>query len=244
MWSVGSKPVHVYLGTRRVMVSGAAGLQSQAVNGLAEARQVLRTQLQGLGKSSRLRLWLSGGLCRPFILDALPGLVSRDEIHRVAAATAAQRTGLAAPCRLWIEPRPVIGDRVVVAMNAQVYDQLHDSFREAGHAALSVRPWWAELLPGAAAKTTDAATCLAVRDCDSVTLLFGAGAEVALASTYAPVADDSSAKAIVARTLVSSGLADGQVRFVRLVNSPQQADGEAATLAGASAPNRWAEVVA
>lgn len=244
MWSVGSEPVHAYLGTRRVMVSGAAGMQSQAVNGLAEALDALRTQMQDLGKRSRLRLWLSGGLCRPFILDALPGLVSRDEVHRVAAATAAQRTGLAAPCRLWIEPRPGMGDRVVVAMSEQVYGQLNDIFREAGHAALSVRPWWAELLPGAVAKTADAATCLAVRDCDSVTLLFGVGAEVALASTYAPVADDGSAKAIVARTLVSSGLADAQVRFVRLVNSPQREDGEAAAVAGAWAPDRWAEVVA
>lgn len=243
MWSVGNEPVHIYLGTRRVMVSGATGLQSQAVNGLAEAFEVLRTQLQGLGKRSRPRLWLSGGLCRPFILDALPGLASRDEVHRVAAATAAQRTGLQAPCRLWIEPRPVASDRVVVAMHARVYDQLHDSLRGAGHAALSVRPWWAELLRGAAAKTADAATSLAVRDCDSVTLLLGAGAEVTLAATYAPVADDSSAKAIVARTVVSSGLANGQVRFLRLVHSPQRADGGATAWAGGSAPDNWAEVV-
>ncbi len=244
MWSVGSEPVHIYLGTRRVMVSGATGLQSQAVNGLAEAFEVMRAQLQGAGKRSRPRLWLSGGLCRPFILDALPGLVSGDEVHRVAAATAAQRTGLQAPCRLWIEPRPVASDRVVVAMNEQVYNQLHDSLREAGHTALSVRPWWAELLRDAAAKATAAATSLAVQDCDSVTLLLGAGAEVTMAATYAPVADDSSARAIVARAVVSSGLADGQVHYLRLVSSPQLADCESAAMAGATAPTRWAEAVA
>ena len=90
----------------------------------------------------------------------------------------------------------------------------------------------------------DGATSLAARDCDSVTLLLGAGAEVTMAATYAPVADDSSAKAIVARTVVSSGLAIEQVRFLRLVNSPQRADGAAVAVAGASAPTHWAEVMA
>jgi len=244
VWSVGSDPVHVYLGTRRVMVDSTAGLQSQAVHGIDEAYAALRIQLQSLRKRSRLRLWLSGSLCRPFILNALPGVIARREVHRIALAMAEQGTGLQSPCRLWIEPRPVSDDRVVVAMQAGNYEELSNTLRDAGHKAVSVRPWWAELLRDTSAKTQDTPTCLSVQDCDSVTLLLGAGVEMTMATTYAPVLDNGTAKSIVARTLISSGVADSQLRFLRLTQDLQLTENESARPTASSAPIRWAEVVA
>jgi len=95
----------LYVGTRMAaLCQGGQAIFVAAVNDTDAALAALSPPLAKLGGRSKLRIWLSGGLCRPFIVPAVPGIRGTVEWQRTAAALAPQRTGLAGPCRVWSMP--------------------------------------------------------------------------------------------------------------------------------------------
>jgi hypothetical protein len=204
-----------------VTVPSDPGLSyTQTVSGVDDALTALRAQLQKLPKRHRVSVWFSGGLCRPFVLPAMQAKATRDELHRIAEATAPQRTGIDRPCRLWIEDRKRGQDRVAVVVPAAVYDDLSKAVQECGHRLHEARPWWASVLTAGLKLGGVDLSMLAVSDCDSVTLLQGDNDDFSLATTFSPVVDAASARSIATRAAVAAGLSDSQMRLVTLVGDP------------------------
>ena len=85
MWWAGSKPYDVYLGTRAFAVCRGVEVQHvQAVAGQHAGIEALGAWLSKGQPRRRLRVWLSGGLCRPFIVREVPGVSGEAEWQRVA----------------------------------------------------------------------------------------------------------------------------------------------------------------
>jgi hypothetical protein len=207
VWWAGNKATDIYLGTRAIAVSDASTpVVVTEVDGFDAALGALSRWLNAVPVRRRLRVWLSGGLCRPFLLPAVQGVVSARETQTVAAALAPQHTGLPGPCAVFIEHALPLA----VAVQESRVRQIHDLVATAAgrHQLLSIRPWWAEVLRYALAREP-ALTALGVQDCDSMTLLMGrerGGFDSA--ATYSPVVDQRTAQSVLTRALLSAEAAE------------------------------------
>ena len=220
MWWAGAKPIDVYVGTRRVAVLAQQRPDFvQPVVGCEQALSVLAEQLQQMGGRRRVRVWLSGGLCRPFIQELPVGSVTSAEVEKIALATASQRTGLEAPCSVWIEHCSSAEPRIAVAASESLLRNVQNSIVAVGLCVASIGPWWAEALRHVLTSKGQNVAGLGAQDCDSVTVLTGAGREFANASTFSPVVDIASAKAIVARLALSSSTEQARLPLIRLNDS-------------------------
>lgn len=196
--------VDVYVGTRAVVVSerGEPRVVCDAVD-FADAVALLQTCLAKTSPRRRLRLWLSGGLCRPFLLPGVAGVRGSSEMRNIAAALAPRQTGLEGECVAWVDsgnsPR-----RIAVAVQRRCLDELHQAVANAAarHRIISIRPWWAAL-HGAVVRRDEQTVVVAVQDCDSLTVLAGQ-AGFTIANTVTPIVDREAADAALARMLLSA----------------------------------------
>jgi hypothetical protein len=229
VWWAGSKVHDLYLGTRRLAVcQGMQNLLMQGTADLDASFSTLAGWLADTRTALRLRVWLSGGLCRPFLLPAVAGLSRGEELSRAAGAMASERCGLPGPCRVWRasspRPSPEAGE-VAVAVQEALLQRLEEAVYQAGrkHRIMSLRPWWSDLLRQALQRDP-ALPMLAVRDCDALTLLAGTGNHFDMATTFSPVIDDDAAQAALARaTLTASVAAEAVLRATLRLQPPGSA---------------------
>jgi hypothetical protein len=226
----------VYLGTRAIAVcQGERRILAQAVTGYAVALANLREWLAATPTRLRLRVWLSGSLCRPFLVTPVPGIRSTAEMQRVAEALAPQLTGLDGDCRVWVDNGEPQNTRIAAAVQQASLDALHRAVEEvaAKDCVLTIAPWWSELLR-AALRREPALSALAAQDCDSLTLLAGRGTGFEVAVTLTPVTDRDTADAALARLLVSAHVTVDEYLVGRL--APLREDAVTAPLQLALAP--------
>ena len=236
MWSAGSKVCDVYLGTRALAVcEGGVPVLASDVEGFDAALSELVGWLNADVAPSRwrLRLWLSGGLCRPFIVPAVQGVANDAEVQAVAAAMAPQLTGLAGPCAVFVERRtakaPVIATAIQEDRLGKIRDLVASSSRKPK--LLSIKPWWAEVLRHGLVREPGL-TALGVQDCDSMTVLIGHEADgFDIATTYSPVTDQGTAQQVLTRALLSSDVTNNNELVGRLLVHRRCEDGEIAGLA-------------
>jgi len=200
-------------------VTGMPGAIVHSVDGFEAALDALDAHvLQCERRSkSKLRVWLSGGLSRPFLLTA-PPRVSETKLRRIAAGLACEQTGLEGECRLWMEDGGRAGARLVVAVPSPVLQALSarlEGPKRARTHLLSIRPWWVDVLR-VALHGNDGLRALAVQDCDSLTLLAGSGRQFDAAQTLTPLFDLQTAEAALARKLVTLDLDAVNLRRARL----------------------------
>ncbi len=228
MWWAGSNPVDLYVGTRRVArVGPCLPAYATLVMGPEHALLTAAEQLQALAPRQRVRQWLSGGLCRPILLQPTAGAAPA-EMEQIAQATAAQRTGLAAPCRVWIEGRRQRGPRLAVAVAEPVVAALETAARAARLSLISLQPWWADALRYALeSRPANSLAGLGVHDCDSLTVFIAGPSGFAAVSHFSPVLDRNNALAVLARTVVAGAPGPGPVPCICLGSE---------LLAGAGAP--------
>lgn len=158
----------------------------------------------------RLSVWLSGALCRPFLLPPVAGLRNANDIAAIAQAQASALTGLSGPCSVWIEP--AMGDQpsVGAAMPAALRERLLALGRAGGAgggAVASVRPWWAAVLD-AVLKQESVRSALLVQDADSVVFLAGEGDRFTAATVHAPIVAGEVAQAVRSRLAMTHELTD------------------------------------
>jgi len=200
----------VYLGTRRVAAWGPGReIVSHAVEGFSPALEAVTALLDATSRGQHVRVWLSGGLCRAFLLEPVEGVPGHADRLRVAASMAPRLTGLSGPCHVWLDRAGHDDAAVGVAMEEATLGALVESIRSRSCRLSSVRPWWSEPL-----RVQAKAGALIVGDCDSVTTLAGEGRRFACASTLAPLADDAAVAAAVMRQRLASEATD--VRIARL----------------------------
>jgi hypothetical protein len=203
LWA-GSKPHDVYLGTRAVAVSrGTTVGLLKSVEGLEGALTLAENHLRQLPGRPKLRLWLSGGLCRPFVMPAVAAIGDINEAMKVASKLCAEKTGLIGECTVWLEAAKRDQSRIVVALETSTLLEIQKRLGACGR-VVSVRPWWAEVLR-LTSRGAEPVTALGVQDCDSLTVLVGASEKVTQASTSSPVMDVAAAQAAFARALMSAG---------------------------------------
>jgi len=231
VWSAGSKVCDVYLGTRAFAVcEGGAPVLAAEVEGFDAALKGLAEWLnaEAAPKRRRLRLWLSGGLCRPFIVPAVHGVKDDAEVQAVASAMAPQLTGLVGPCTVFVERRAAAAPVMAVAVQEDRTQRIHDLMASSMRKPklLSIRPWWAEVLRHSLLREPTLAA-LGVQDCDSMTVLIGREPDgFDTATTYAPVIDEGTAQSVLMRALLSSDVADNSELVGRLVmDRPHKDDG-------------------
>ena len=79
----------LYVGSRCLALFEAQSrVWAQAVSGIDEALGALADRLKAQERKLRLRVWLSGGLCRPFLMPAVEGVKGSAELQRVAEEVA------------------------------------------------------------------------------------------------------------------------------------------------------------
>ncbi len=205
----GSDPMDLYLGSRAVMLArGASAEAAHGTDAWEASLLCLAKVAAALPRRAAVRVWLSGGLCRPFVMPVPAALKSEVERQRAMAAFAQRACGFDGPVRVqWHGGRkgePVIG----MAMDAAVLDSI-----KAALSTLSVRtlaPWWMAALNHQLQRAPDTA-CIAIQDCDSLTLLAGEGAGFTQASSLTPSHEAMTAMASYRRLQFSLGPLSGSV---------------------------------
>lgn len=228
MWLAGAKVCDLYLGTRLVALCQGQHLIARQPVSDAEAGLALAARwLSAQAPRAILRIWLSGSLCRPFVVESVQGLRGQDEIHKIMQAQAQRVLGRHEPCRVWLERAPQQGQRIAVAAAEPWLGQIEQTMRR--WPVKSIAPWWADVLRDHAVDSkANVSTCkrtgmqvLAVHDCDSLTILVGGGQGFALVRTVAPIGDaigDAvSARSALSRLLLSQDLPEASTVWVALM---------------------------
>jgi hypothetical protein len=226
VWWAGSTALDVYLGTRAALICfEGKRLFGQGVAGEDAGFDVLGSALGSMPHARRLRVWLSGGLCRPFLLPSVAGVRDDQEVQRVATALAADATGLHGPLQVWVESAAASQARVAVAIEAAVLRRVNALCAGHRRRVVAIRPWWAEVQRAGLAGR-DGLAALSVQDCDSVTLLFGRDGDLESASTVTPVLDAETARTAFARATLSSSVDAQNTLSIRLM--PELPEGASA----------------
>lgn len=207
MWSVGFKAARqVYLSLRWAQVQNGRG-GCQQIDGEGWADVLARcspAQQPCLVERRRTTVWLSGALARPFLVDPIKGLTSREELLQVVQAQAAEATGLSDPCTVWLDGRwsPKTGG-LAAAMETEVLAAVQEWARLHRTPLMAVRPWWNLPLNDrwrTGSKTAGQATLINLQDEESL-MVFGQDADGRLrcASTYWPLPDAEARLALMKR---------------------------------------------
>lgn len=219
MWWAGNSVHDAYLGTRALAVCQRSQvLLAQATSGLDDSLRVLSGWLAGQEDQVRLKLWLSGGLCRPFLLPAGVALKDDGEWQRLAESIAALQSGFSEVGRVWVERRNKAQRRVATALAKGLPEAIQGAVAalKGGHRIDQIAPWWGEVLRAALHQATEA-SALAIQDDDSLVLLVGEASEFATVSTVTPVYGEQAALAAMQRASFSAGLSSERWVTARLM---------------------------
>lgn len=218
--------LHVYLGLTRVGVarSGAEPVWASAGSldeGLAKAFELVgaATQDSGIRRRGNLRLWLSGGLARPFLMQPIDGVKLWTDAIKIAPSLAPEATGLGEPCTVWLDAWNDRQASLAVAVPTSLLERIERLASESGrYRVKGVRPWWSWVMSQHASHADTSPAMLAVRDSDAMSLLGWADSEDApkVANCYWPLPDDDQATSLVRRAAMSAGLAGTPHPMARL----------------------------
>jgi hypothetical protein len=143
---------------------------SNAFEGWDRAQQEIES-MGGKHKAKvRTRVWLSGSLARPFMLPVLPGLTRAQDALKVAQTMCAEATGLADPCRLWLDDWVKDQACLAVAMEQSLVDAVEAGAGKAKFVLESLRPWWSEALRESLS-LAEHPSLLAIDDGEALTVL-------------------------------------------------------------------------
>jgi len=223
------KPIDIYLG----LSEGALDVAGEAPAWHAHAD--LSVGLDGLfreaaaratGRWSRrvpVRLWWSGALARPFVCGPVEGLRRWREALALAQSLAPDATGLGADCVVTVEDWPGPQPTLATATAATTLAAVHAAAALHRVNVRAIRPWWAAAANHA--RTADsAATLVAARDGDALTLLGWQSGRWHTANAYLPAPSPEQAERLLARLAVSVGVAADSVRQVVLSRTCAAAD--------------------
>lgn len=230
MWSAGSSLAHVYVGHSIAGVSRTvAGADADrawmpcasALQGWQLAAEMLSSG-NGL-RRPRIRLWLSGGLARPFLFGPVEGLTRWAEAVEVAANLAPDSTGMAGPCLVWLDAWQAGHACVAVAMQQQLRDGIESVAKRHRLRLAGLRPWWAAVLDSAVESSEQACRLLAVDEPDSLTILSGSEAALDSASSHVPAPAPEFLRSALTRRTLAEGIGADQVRVARLLRPDESA---------------------
>ena len=226
MWWVGSRPRDLYLGTGAVHIGdGRDVVLSGRVDGWEEGLAAALDFLSATPDRRRVRVWLSGRLCRPCLLPAIRALSDNEEKMKVAAALAGESTGMGGEVHVWMEASGRARTPLVVAADKHVLARLGED--ALGRPMASIRPWWSEVLNYSLTQP-NIPMAVAVRDCDSLTVLAGRESDFLFASTYFPPSGRDAAESAFVRAMLSADVPPGPRRIWGLSSAAVEAPADCA----------------
>ncbi|MFG6433464.1 hypothetical protein [Roseateles sp. LYH14W] len=209
----------MFLGTRRVIVARRDELlHEESTDGVEAGLEALERWFTIPPRRSSVRLWLSGALCRVFVQEHVPGTRARD-LQRIVEAEAPRRTGLAAHCVVWLEPRRGTQQRTAAAIEAGVLKSIY-SWHDRQRPRMKLRgvhPWWSEALAAVHTQEPDC-SALVIDDLESLTIFGGERDALNVAVSAAPVNGGPEAQSLRQRALFGLGLDAATVRTVTLLS--------------------------
>lgn len=218
MWWAGSRgrgTADVFLGDRLVAVAHPASeFRHDRVDGPGGACERVHEWL-GTARARRLRVWLSGALCEPFLLPDIAGAASPQELRLAASALAPGSTTLGDACDVWIDDAAGPGARLAAAVPGGLAQELTAGLAPAGR-VLAIRPWWGEALRWSLKHASVAPQLLGVDDGESLTLLGGADGRFDVASGIARMQDPEAGRMAWARALLASDKPADRTLLLRL----------------------------
>jgi hypothetical protein len=207
VWWGGSKALDLYLGTRSArLCDGDLVLWQVQTDDAAQSLGLARGRLaENSRRRRRLRVWCSGGLCRPFMLPAVAGVDNRVELGKIAVASASAMTGLHGPCQVWLDRVTTLAGTMAVAVESGWLDEVRRGLRDCA-SVISIRPWWSEALR-VSLRVQPAPATVGIQDCDSLVMLAGAETSFGLAIALTPLFTPQQAAQAWTRTLFGADLA-------------------------------------
>lgn len=200
MWLVGNNVLNVYVSTHSIRAVRGDKIAFHTVNNpWDDSITEFRSWLSDQEHKPKLRVWLSGGLCRPFLLTPPDGINKSIDLIAIASATASAATGLAGPCTAKIDKHHNDVQFIAIAMPSQVLTRLREL------SALSIQPWWAPAF-SRLLKNAPTARSISIQDDDSITLLAGSQTSFQVATTISPINDPNSGQAALDRVMFSHAL--------------------------------------
>lgn len=206
MWWAGSDAPGAYLGLQSAALWSSDSAEKQWIHAestLAAFEALLQRTSQHRRRFGRsvLNLQVSGALARPFVFEAIAGLKSRDEAEQVASTMAADATGLAGPCIVWLDDVPEGANCLAVAMEKVLRDELEARARTHQVRLRALRPWWCD-----AVRNVASTGALAALDPDALTILIGDNTCYTRAATHVPAPTAEQHRALLARWAMSANV--------------------------------------
>ncbi len=165
----------------------------------------------------RARVWLSGSLARPFMLPVLPGLTRGQDAIKVAQTMCAEATGLAGPCRVWLDDWVKNQDCLAVAMEQSLVDAIEAGAGQGQIVLDGLQPWWSEVLR-ASLNLAERPSLLAIDDGEALTVLGGSMEGFTTAVGYGHATPEQ-IESIVSRAMMIGGQANERAVLVRRCKS-------------------------
>lgn len=211
MWWAGRPVADIYLGERLVALCTSSGtadgaslpsLKHRETEGIADALRQMTELLETLPRHTEVQLWLSGGLCRPFLMGPVADLRNDIEQRRAATVLARQWVNFEGPVKLWLEPSSSKRThRVAVASSTEWVDGALASCAAVRRRVRCLRPWWASVLNGSI-DPSSAWSAISAIDSDAMIVFAGDHDGFDVVETLHPMIETASARAHLARTLI------------------------------------------
>lgn len=162
-----------------------------------------------------VQVWVSGGLCRPFLLGPVAGLKGADEVRSFAQSQVADATGWDQPCEVRFEGDVTKGVVLATAMPTAVHARIEAVMAGAQLRLVSLRPWWAGALNQALQQQADL-KMVVIDEPESLALLAGQGDDWDLADVFAPRPSADEAIRTVHRLSAGGSVQPEQSAWLRL----------------------------
>lgn len=186
MWWAGDR-LDAFLGTRRVVLArGEAIVDDAGTSAFEDGLDCLVHWLDSGPRRPRLRLWLSGDLCRPFMLRDPASLRSAAELDAASEALARHAFD-GQTVRWWLQEPHRAPHCLGAAAASSVVQACESVLQRKLVGRLRVSPWWAE----ASRLPLEGCRGWVVEDCDSLTLLAVDGDRVADVRTASPIGPEA-----------------------------------------------------
>lgn len=217
MWLVGSERLDIFLGTSMLGVCPPGKPArwfdvSNAFESWDRAQQEIDSVVDERKTIVRAKVWLSGSLARPFMLPAMPGITRVHDALKVAQAMCAEATGLAGPCRVWLDDWTRELECLAVAVEQSVVDAVEAGAGQGKFTLESLRPWWSDAL-GASLALAERPSLLAIDDGEALTILGGRKGCFTTAVGYGH-ANPEQIESIVSRAMLVGAAENGKAVLV------------------------------
>jgi hypothetical protein len=191
---------------------------------VSDWKPLMRQVLTRLDGRVRLRIWLSGDLCKPFMAPASANLRTAEEHDRVVRRAAARAVNHDRTLRIWVE-RPKRGQanddtqpRIGAAIEEQLILDLTAAIKP--HKLLAIGPWWSAAVNVLDSANPGTEQLVAARDSESLTVAHWQSGRIRNVVALPTGLDERASRAALARYALNQPGVASDPTWVALLGAP------------------------